>query len=335
MRLGHYSIVEVLAATTQQKLGIGIAALTVLGWLAYAAAHVRSTGEAPGSEIEFAPNRRPYLDDEAMEGPRLDRTLGWALALLVVVAVGLPLYWLDEPSRQAGATKAFDEQAAGRGFQLFQNANAPGGHNVGHFGCADCHGNKGQGGSARYMLSDPLKPDAPPRPVTWAAPALDTVLRRFDETEVNRIITYGRPNTPMPPWGVEGGGPMNAQQVTDLVAYIKSIQLSVDEARARNAKFGLDGAALFNNNCARCHTKGFSYGEPDEPGGGAFGPNLTGGVMSRQFPNAADHEEFITVGSDFEKPYGTRGIGSGRMPGFALELTKAQIRAIVVYERSL
>jgi mono/diheme cytochrome c family protein len=46
-----------------------------------------------------------------------------------------------------------------------------------------------------------------------------------------------------------------------------------------------------------------------------------------------------------EKAYGTRGIGSGRMPGFGDrgegedhvtgQLTEAQIRAIVEYERSL
>ena len=56
------------------------------------------------SEIELAPNRRPYLNDDQMEGPRLDKALGWALGLMAVVAVGLPLYWLHEPSRQASSS---------------------------------------------------------------------------------------------------------------------------------------------------------------------------------------------------------------------------------------
>jgi mono/diheme cytochrome c family protein len=74
-------------------------------------------------------------------------------------------------------------------------------------------------------------------------------------------------------------------------------------------------------------------------GGGAFGPNLTGGVELRQFPTLADgikkHIEFITTGSDFQKQYGTQGIGSGRMPGFGQMLTPEQIQQIVTYERSL
>ena len=38
------------------------------------------------------------------------------------------------------------------------------------------------------------------RAVTWAAPALNTVLYRFDESEVRYILTYGRPGSPMSAW---------------------------------------------------------------------------------------------------------------------------------------
>ena len=71
-----------------------------------------------GSEIELAPNRKPYYSDEELEGRSLDRTLTYGLlGLLVVVAVGLPLYWLAEPGRQDGAIKDFDEHVRqpGRG----------------------------------------------------------------------------------------------------------------------------------------------------------------------------------------------------------------------------
>jgi mono/diheme cytochrome c family protein len=146
----------------------------------------------------------------------------------------------------------------------------------------------------------------------------------------------------MPAWGVAGGGPMNEQQVQDLVNYIASIQLSKKQYQQNLTKDwtsrGLnlaDGATLFDQFCSRCHTKGWSYGEPDKPGSGAFGPNLTGGDTLRQFPDIAKHLEFVTLGSEFEKPYGVRGVGTGRMPGFGQMLTEAQIRAIVDYERSL
>ena len=52
------------------------------------------------------------------------------------------------------------------------------------------------------------------------------MLLRFSPQEVNDIITYGRPGTPMQPWGVPGGGPKNVQSINDLVAYITSQQLT-------------------------------------------------------------------------------------------------------------
>ena len=194
-------------------------------------------------------------------------------------------------------------------------------------GCIDA-----SGGVTQFSITDELGRS---RPVQWKVPALNTVLARFSEDEVTTIITYGRPNTPMPPWGVEGGGPMNTQQVQDLVQYLKSIQLSPTEIKKKNAALGLDGGALFDQFCSRCHTKGWSYGEAEAPGSGAFGPNLTDGDTIRQFPDIAKHLEFVTLGSDNEKAYGTRGVGTGRMPGFGQMLSEAQIRAIVDYERSL
>jgi mono/diheme cytochrome c family protein len=153
----------------------------------------------------------------------------------------------------------------------------------------------------------------------------------------------------MPAWGVQGGGPMNDQQIDDLVAYIGSIQLKPAEARAKSLEAamtqakadgttGADGATLFKTNCARCHTKGWSYGEPDVMGGGAFGPSLIAGDTLRQFPDIQSMVDFITAGSEFGKPYGVRGVGGnegGGMPGFGQVLTAEEIKAIVDYERGL
>jgi mono/diheme cytochrome c family protein len=87
--------------------------------------------------------------------------------------------------------------------------------------------------------------------------------------------------------------------------------------------------------CARCHTKGYSYGDPQVTGGGAFGPNLTGGSSIRQFPNKQDMIEFLKVGSEYGKRYGEQGQGSGRMPGFGAIYTDEQLKAIVEYVRGL
>jgi mono/diheme cytochrome c family protein len=339
-----------MIASTQQNLAIAFVVALVLGWALFLLLSVKKSGERVGDEAATAPNRRPYLDDEGLEGPRLEKGQWAAIAMLFVVVIGLPLYWVDEPSRQAGASVGFDKRAASRGFVLWQPADStvPEG-NIGHFGCGGCHGVDGSGGVAKYVLSSP---DGTSRSVNWLAPRLDTVLARYSEEEVNRVITFGRPNTPMPAWGVAGGGPMNEQQVTDIIQYLKSIQLSKKEWQEAMAKqfsdAGLDmndGATLFDQFCSRCHTKGWSYqwkdtyGQPTEappiPGSGAFGFNLTNGSTLLQFPDIEKHLEFVTLGSDSEKAYGSRGVGSGRMPGFGQLLSEAQIRAIVEYERSL
>ncbi|MEY2469347.1 MAG: hypothetical protein QOF21_2045 [Actinomycetota bacterium] len=322
-----------MIAATQQNLAVAFVVALVLGWAVFLLLSVKRSGERVGDEAATAPNRRPYFDDDALEGPRLERAQKAALAMLLVVVFGLPLYWLDEPSRQAGAVVGFDKRAASRGLVLFQptTSNIPEG-NIGHFGCGGCHGAEGEGGITRFALTDA---QGKSRSVQWKAPALNTVLLRFTEEEVNSIITYGRPNTPMPAWGVAGGGPMNLQQVTDIIEYLKSVQLTAKEAREASAALGTDGASLFDQFCSRCHTKGWSYDEPEPPGSGAFGPSLIDGVTLRQFPDVLKHLEFVTGGSDFEKAYGARGVGTGRMPGFGQMLSEAQIRAIVEYERSL
>ena len=61
--------------------------------------------------------------------------------------------------------------------------------------------------------------------------------------EVEQIITYGRPGTPMQPWGVLGGGPKNEQTIADLVAYIESIQLTPDRVARRTRQKDLGRGA--------------------------------------------------------------------------------------------
>jgi mono/diheme cytochrome c family protein len=333
-------VTVVAAVTTQQKIGLAIAIVAIVAWLVYIFSTTHRTAE-PGSEVELAPNRRPYLADDALEGPRLDRFLVWALVFLGVLAVGLPLYWLREPSREAGAIRGFDKRAIGRGRDLFTPAPPPTdpGSRKPHFGCSNCHGLNGEGGVTSYSLPG----TNPPRQVQWQCPPLNTVMLRYHQDpdptkpnqEVRNIIIYGRQNTPMPAWGLAGGGPMNDQQISDLIAYLTSIQLTPEKAQAQAAPLGTNGKALFDGYCARCHTQGFSYGEPGVSGGGAFGPNLTNGDTLRQFPDPALQITWVSDTADFGKQYGTRGVSHGIMPHFGNLLAPEQIKAVIDYERSL
>jgi mono/diheme cytochrome c family protein len=330
-----------LAVISQRRVALIVVVVLTLGWVVYLLGTARRT-YVPGSELEVAPNRKPYYEDDQLEGPRLTRFLWWAFAMLAILAVGLPAYWLREPFRQEGAgfdrgRQYFEDKAVQRGEELFQaSPGDPPTPREPHFGCENCHGREGVGGVTQYTLTDPSNPDAPAKQVRWAAPALNTVMLRYRPEEVKTIIVYGRPNTPMPAWGVAGGGPMNDQQINDLVAYLEHIKLDPKKVKEQAMQqYGTDGQKLFDNYCARCHTQGFSYGEAGPPGGGAYGPSLSGGATLRQFPTPALQVEWITETAEFGKQYGLRGFSSGRMPHFGNELTPEQIQAIVDYERSL
>src|SRR5439155_23271922 len=123
-------------------------------------------------------------------------------------------YWLHEPDRQTESIKYFDKGAIERGATLFASPGMPAYDSTVSLQCANCHGPTGAGGSAPAVYTDPKTHKA--ERVFWKAPALNTELLRFSEDEVRQVITYGRPGSPMQAFGVEGGGPKNAQSIGDL-----------------------------------------------------------------------------------------------------------------------
>jgi mono/diheme cytochrome c family protein len=339
-----------VAALTTNVAWLVLAAI-VVAWVIYAAFNIRGSRREYGSEIELAANRKPYYDDEVLEGKKLERTQLLGLAFLAVITISLPLYWVFEPSRQSNAEFGWTKRFASWGGKLF-DVTANGG-----FNCAGCHGGmKANGGNAPFAVTDPKTGEV--KAVSWKAPALNTVYQRFSESEVRFILEYGRPFSPMSPWGTIGGGPMNEQQIQTLLDYMKSIQIPLEDGKMPKAKqeeiqaeaerlvksgaYKSVGEALFNldidggaYSCARCHTKGWSYGDAQTTGGGAFGPNLTGGSTVRQFPSQDEMIAFLKAGSELGKKYGEQGQGSGRMPGFGQTYTDDQIKAIVEYVRGL
>jgi cytochrome c553 len=383
------SAATVLAASTVTTIGAVIAVIVAVGAIVYIFANIRSARPEVGSEIELAPNRKPYLSDEELETTKLNRTLRWAFVLLVIVSVGLPIYWLNEPGRQSGAVEGYDRTFAARGAERYEEGSQ----------CQNCHGPEGSGGVADFTILDADNRFV--AQVQWRAPALNTVLLRFTREEVEYIINYGRPFSPMVGWGASvNKGPLDEQQVQNLVDYFETIQLTPEEARREiqvelATQLGLieDGESdeetidaaieqidyedpevgrmLFNlgrddgfaggaYSCGRCHTRGWSIvtedmepadadvsdytGYPD--GSGALGPNLTGGLVPRQFASTAELAEFISLGSIDGEPYGRNGIGSGKMPSFGDDpnteevegdgmMTQDMIAAIARYEASL
>jgi mono/diheme cytochrome c family protein len=331
------SLAVVVAATVQQTFGLVIAWIAILGAITYFFTNVRKARPEVGAETELAPNRKPYYDDEGLEGPRLDRFLTYALVLLGVTAVALPLYWLAEPGRQDDSIKRFEAIFASRGEELF-NTN-----------CSSCHGQGATGGVAAYVLQD--KNGSFLANVTWNAPALNNALLRFDRDEVQYVLDHGRAFSPMQPWSSVGGGAMDAQQIKNLIDYLQSVVITSDEAHdevadgleAMKAKYpsASEGELLFNMqaasgsySCARCHTQGWSYGRPGPTGSGAFGPKLYSVID--KFNDVKQLQDFLSEGCEVGKLYGRQSqCKSGMMPAFGEMYTEEQLKAVAEYVATL
>ena len=207
---------HLLAASTQRNLGMAIAVVAIVGFAIYLIYNVMWAGRGEkGSELELAPNRKPYLSDEELETSKLDLALVSGLVTLVIIGVALPLYWLGEPGRQQGYLDDSRRQFTSRGFEQYEER------------CASCHGGGGLGGTTATSITDDAGNFI--AAIEWEVPALTTALYRFSEDEVRHILNYGRPPTPMQAWGAPGGGPLTTQQVDELIQYIQSIQLTPEQ----------------------------------------------------------------------------------------------------------
>jgi mono/diheme cytochrome c family protein len=106
---------------------------------------------------------------------------------------------------------------------------------------------------------------------------------------------------------------VNVVEVLALIAAaVFVVLLFANEPGGTNAPES-SGAALFSENCARCH---------GADGGGGLGPQLSGGKVVEAFPDVEDQITFVTRGRD-------------GMPGFGDTLSPEQIRQVVEYTRTL
>ena len=189
-----------------------ITVLAVVVGVAWLGLMVVSALRNRGGE-EIASNLQPGVDDQHLETRRLEKSQKVAIVGSAFLAISLPLYFLGETNRQEGFVGEFAHESVERGEHLVEE-----------FACFSCHGPLGVGGSAPYVEKRSGVT------VSWTVPSLDDVLYRYDTDELNFWITFGRGNTPMPAWGLAGGGPMNEQQVGDVVNYLGTIQISQQEA---------------------------------------------------------------------------------------------------------
>ncbi len=203
------------------SLSITLIAFGIIAALAFfTAAGFRGSGKVN----DYAPNLSKYRTDDDLETKTLDRTLTVAVLLASILTIMIPLYYLGEQERQEGFVEEFDEVSVERGEHLYEE-----------FGCGNCHGADGSGGAASYVEK------RSGINVTWTAPAINNVFYRYDDEEVRYWLIYGRANSPMPAWGLKGGGPMNDGQLDDLIEYMHHFQIS-QESELRTIEMNINSS---------------------------------------------------------------------------------------------
>lgn len=147
--------------------------------------------------------------------------LGLVFTLLILA--GLTFYGLFESQRLVQAQAHITNERIDRGEAIYQKQ------------CASCHGVEGNGG---------------------VGPALNNrvLLKNTFDNAFFSIIRSGVPNTQMPAWGIEFGGPLTDEDIRDLVAYIRNYEATAPEIAVTPVKPDpARGALLFVSTCAICH----------------------------------------------------------------------------------
>lgn len=169
-----------------------------------ASGYVISRGKKEDKGPDIPNAFKPGPSDAQLEKPRLERLQAWGIVVLAVTAIWIPVYFVLEPAVNQHQEERLIQAAIEHGsheVQVFDAHSNPGG-----VGCVSCHGTdlKGQ---------DVMKGG-----VVFHSANLTTACSRLTQNEIRQTIKEGRGN--MPNWGVEYNGPLNDQQVNDLVTYL-------------------------------------------------------------------------------------------------------------------
>lgn len=159
--------------------------------------------------------------------------VGLVLALVMLFALGF--YWLGDGPRLQSAAASLAEGRVQRGQELYNSQ------------CAACHGDQGQGGVGAVLKNR-------------------AVLKSTPDQVFFSVIRSGVPNTQMPSWSVDFGGPLTDENIHDLVALLRSWEATAPEILpvVRQPDPAL-GALLFTSTCALCHGENGQGGKEGVP----------------------------------------------------------------------
>ena len=314
-------------------------------WLLFLA---RTRPKSPARTLGIPKAMRPGEPDDVLEGPRLERIQVVGVAAVILTGAFVAGYWLPESDRQQAFVEKQEELSIERGSFVFaqppaiEEAEGAGPEEFKEIeerialgmNCVSCHGPEGTGGQVPGGFVDPVSGNR----VEYTAPPLNNVFTRWDEEVVRFTIERGRPGTPMPAWGVEYGGPMTEQMVTDVIAWLRTLRGNQEPppAVSENCQEPAQdqrvecGQEIFEARCAVCHGPE-GQGKDADP----YFPGLALWEGKARHLSTAQHILTVQNGRRFafmpafgENP--PQGIPVAPYP-----LNDDQIRAVVEYERSL
>ncbi|HLH21017.1 MAG TPA: c-type cytochrome [Chloroflexota bacterium] len=249
------------------------------------------------------------------------------IAIAITLAIGLLLliYGLSEPSRQAEAYQRQRETSIEFGAHEFAQY------------CYGCHGYNGQGAMVpgqNIMAANLTLRKATGNP--------DDDKKLFDF--LTKTITRGRPNTPMPAWGLSDGGSLQPEEINELAVFIMNGDYSMIPSLVAPgaptpilpeiAGGGPEAQALqimVSKGCGACHTI------QGTPLSGTVGPNLSqvGANAGTRAPGVSADDyirNHILQGSGYQ--YHAPGF-QPVMPPFQGQLTDDQLNTLVAYLSTL
>ena len=124
----------------------------------------------------------------------LNRYLAWGLVFMVLLVVGFVAYRVREPGLRKDATRAQTTSYIAVGRQLFGAS------------CSQCHGKNATGGAS--------------------APTLNSreFLKNTSDNQIAALVSGGVSGTDMPAWSLDYGGTFTAEQVQQVVTYLRSFE---------------------------------------------------------------------------------------------------------------
>jgi cytochrome c oxidase cbb3-type subunit 3/ubiquinol-cytochrome c reductase cytochrome c subunit len=166
--------------------------------------------------------------------------------------------------------------------------------------CKVCHGADGEGYKADNA------------PMLASAEFLTSVT----DAQLREAIAQGRAGTPMSAWSVERGGPLAPQDVTAVIAFLRTWQKGPAVALDERPVLGnaTRGAVIYTRECVKCHGAR-----------GATGPKVRIG----------DRELLRHASNGFLRHAISKGRAGTQMPGFETKIDKHGVEDLLAYLRGL